>query len=289
MYSMTGYGKAEYKGDVEITVEIKTVNNRFLDLNFKYPRSFMCFDDLLRKRVQKKLSRGRIDVFINFVDKREGVKSYVCDAGLAKSYLDAVKTLAQKTSIADDFALSHLLKVPDILTLDEKTEDNETLSTILTAVVDEALDKLNEMRHIEGEKLVEDMLNRAGVIKIELEKIENRAPVVATEYREKLKKRMSEILGAVEIEEARIVSEAAVFADRCNIDEEITRLKSHIEQFINIIKDERAGKRLDFLIQEFNREANTICSKSNDIAVTNAALTLKCEIEKIREQIQNLE
>lgn len=289
MYSMTGYGKAEYKGEVEITVEVKTVNNRFLDLNFKYPRSFMAFDDLLRKRVQNKLSRGRVDLFINFADKREGKRSYVCNAELAKSYLLAAKTLAAETSLADDFALSHLLKVPDVVTLDEETDDYEELAAILTGVVDEALDKLNAMRRAEGEKLVDDMLGRVDVIESELKEIEKRAPMVAAEYREKLEKRMAEVLGSAGVDESRILSEAAVFADRCNIDEEITRLKSHIVQFRKIVRTEQAGKRLDFLVQEFNREANTICSKANDIAVTDGALTLKCEIEKIREQLQNLE
>lgn len=289
MYSMTGYGKAEYKGEVEITVEVKTVNNRFLDLNFKYPRSFMAFDDLLRKRVQNKLSRGRVDLFINFADKREGKRRYVCNAELAKSYLLAAKTLAAETSLADDFALSHLLKVPDVVTLDEETDDYEELAAILTGVVDEALDKLNAMRRAEGEKLVDDMLGRVDVIESELKEIEKRAPMVAAEYREKLEKRMAEVLGSAGVDESRILSEAAVFADRCNIDEEITRLKSHIVQFRKIVRTEQAGKRLDFLVQEFNREANTICSKANDIAVTDGALTLKCEIEKIREQLQNLE
>ena len=289
MYSMTGYGKAQYSGEIELSVEIKTVNNRYLDMNFKYPRTLNAFDDLMRKTVQGKLTRGRVDIFINFADKREGKREYECDEVLAKSYLAACKKLAEATKAEDDITLSTLIKVPDVIALKEEGENFEELSEIISGTLGEALDSLNEMRKAEGEKLKTDMFERLENIKGELKKIEERAPKVALNYREKLEKRMEEILSKTEVEESRILQEAALFADRCNIDEEITRLKSHISQFYLIAESEYAGKKLDFLIQEFNREANTICSKSNDVEVTNSALGLKCEIEKIREQVQNIE
>ncbi len=292
MKSMTGYGKAEYKDDlVSLTVEIKTVNNRFLDLNSKYPRSFIALDDVIRRTVQSKIKRGKADLFISYENLEQQECSLEVDIPLAKSYVNASKVLCDEFSdIKNDFSITSLMKSPDVITHAQTEIDVESLSPIVETVVSNALDNLNTMRLFEGEKLKTDLLNRVSTIETIVQNIEKRAPEVQKEYSKKLYEKVSEVLSSTQIDEARLLQEVAIFADKSNIDEELTRLNSHISQFRKICQDENeVGKRLDFLIQEFNREANTVCSKSNDITVTDNALALKCEIEKIREQIQNVE
>jgi uncharacterized protein (TIGR00255 family) len=287
---MTGYGRAEYKENgIELTIEIKTVNNRYLDVNCKYPRCFSALEDMIRTAVKTKLTRGRIDVFVNFTDNREKDKNLVVDTLLAKSYFEAAKKINEATgNCLSNLTLSDLIRVPDIIKLNDENDD-EFLKEPVQITIDKALDSLNDMRNREGEKLKIDMLARLEGIKETLSKIEERAPLIAVTYREKLKNRIEDYLKDIKIDEARLLNEVAAYSDRSNIDEELTRLKSHISQFKKICAENNSGKKLDFLIQEFNREANTICSKSNDIDVTNYGLNLKCEIEKIREQVQNIE
>ncbi|MBQ1269174.1 MAG: YicC family protein [Clostridia bacterium] len=289
MYSMTGYGKAEYKGEVELTVEVKTVNNRYLDLNCKYPRVFLPFDDAIRKCVQAKYPRGHMDMYISFRDKREKEKTVAVDLGLAKAYYAAANQISSATGVENDLTATSLMRFADVIAAESEDSVDETLKDVLLQTVSAALDRLNEMRKVEGEKLLDDMLTRVTVIEKTVEKIALRAPEILAAHREKLSARMAEYLNGVAVDESRLLSEVAVFADKCNIDEEITRLKSHIQQFRTIAKGDGVGKKLDFLIQEFNRESNTICSKSNDSKTTSYALELKCEIEKIREQVQNIE
>ena len=291
MFSMTGYGKGEYKeGGIELTVEIKTVNNRYLDVSVKSPKSFNCYEETVRSLVRGSLSRGHADVFIGFTDRRERALRLAVDENAARAYVEAARRVkALFPDIPDDFTLTALLRSGDVLRTEEEGGKDEQVGQALAAALSAALEKLNAMRAKEGEKLAADMLARMDTIEGLVANIAARAPLVAEHYRTKLTERMREALADLPVDEARILSEAAVFADKCNIDEELTRLRSHISQFRSICREARVGRKLDFLVQEFNREANTICSKSNDIAVTNAALALKNEIEKIREQVQNVE
>lgn len=289
MYSMTGYGRAEYNDNgINLIVEIKSVNNRVLDLNCKTPRMFLGLEDAIRKTVQNYVKRGRVDLFINFSDTREKNATIELDLNKAAAYVKASKELAETFALENDFSVSMLMKSPDVI-VDGGAQDPLEFEEIVKSTVASACEKLNEMRKIEGEKLVEDMLSRMDTISDLAEKITLRAPLVATEYKEKLRERIEEYLKDVKYDEARLLNEVAFYTDKVNIDEELTRLKSHVSQFKKIIRSGESGKKLDFLMQEFNRESNTICSKSNDIEVTECALGLKNEIEKVREQVQNLE
>lgn len=291
MLSMTGYGKGEYKeGGVELTAEVKSVNNRYLDVVIKSPRVFSPCDELIRSLVRKKITRGHVEVYVNLTDGREKEKHMSVDLALAKAYVDAANAVGRAfPGIKDDLSITSVLKYPDVIT--EKKDDgaDEFLLAALKSAVEQALTNLNSMRLTEGEKLKSDMLSRVDEIERLVGVISLRAPDVVNDYREKLKARMEEYLKEVPVNEEKLLNEVAAFTDRCNIDEELTRLRSHISQFRSICKDDLVGRKLDFLIQEFNREANTICSKSNDIAITQAGLSLKNEIEKVREQAQNIE
>ncbi len=291
MQSMTGYGKAEYaENGITLTVEIKTVNNRFLDLIPKYPRAFVSLDDTIRKVVQSKIKRGRAELFVTYSDMSSGSKKLVINEGLCEAYVQAAKTLSEKYGIENDFTVVSLLKTSDCVAEEIGDDNSEKVGEILVETLNEALDELVKMRKIEGDKLKNDILTRDDEVERLVGEIEKRAPKIKEEYESKIRERMAEILGSVDYDRGRLLQEVALFADRTNIDEELTRLKSHIAQLRNICKEEiDAGKKLDFLMQEFNREANTVCSKSNDVEITKYALALKNEIEKIREQVQNIE
>ena len=289
MFSMTGYGRADYcENGVSLVVELKTVNNRNFDLNCKIPRAFVSLEDTIRKTVQQYVKRGRIDLFVNFSDTRENSSNLEINFEKAVGYYNASKQLAEKFDLKNDFTISMLMKSPDVL-IDSAQTDLTELKEVVRAVVEKACLNLNEMRKVEGEKLVLDMLTRMQTIKGLAKSISVRAPLVAQAYKEKLTLRIEEALGDVQYDQARLLNEVAFYTDKVNIDEELTRLNSHIEQFCEIVRLDGMGKKLDFLMQEFNRETNTICSKSNDIEVTRFALELKNEIEKVREQVQNLE
>lgn len=290
MQSMTGYGKAEYNnGGINLVVEIKTVNNRFLDVVSKYPRSFMKYDDLIRKTVAAKLSRGRVEVMIQLKETEQSASLVNVDLFLAESYYNASKVIAEKfPELKNDVTVGSLMRSPDVLTINAD-EDDDRYYDILKTVLENALDNLNKMRATEGEKLKADLLSRNAEVLSLVNEIAERAPLVKEDYFERLKTRMTELLGSAPYDQTRLLQEVAIFADKSNIDEEITRLKSHVSQLKQIVEQENSGKKLDFLAQEFNREANTICSKSNDVSITQTALKLKCEIEKMREQIQNVE
>ena len=291
MLSMTGYGKGEYaEGGLELTCEIKTVNNRYLDVSVKAPRIFAAYEDVIRGIIRKKLTRGHADVFVSVKDKRERPTAFSVDLALAGSYIAAAKALKEvHPELPDDITLSSVLRYPDVLKQEDAQVLDEELTNALNIALNGALDKLNEMRLVEGEKLKEDMLSRVKTIEGLVAEISARAPLIAAEYREKLTSRVKEYLDGAQIDESRLLTEVAVFTDKSNIDEELTRLRSHIEQFRSICEEGVVGRKLDFLVQEFNREANTTCSKSNDVTITRAGLALKNEIEKIREQVQNLE
>ena len=291
MLSMTGYGKGAYaEGGLELTCEIKTVNNRYLDVSIKAPRVFVAYEDVIRTTIRKKLTRGHADLYVSLKDKRERVSTLTTDLQLANSYVQATKALKEAfPDLVDDVTLTSVLRYPEVLKQEDTVTLDEEMTKALDIALNQALDNLNAMRLVEGEKLKEDMLSRLNTIEILVEEIAQRAPQIAKEYREKLTLRVKEALEHVPVDEGRLLTEVAVFTDKSNIDEELTRLRSHIEQFRDIAKEGIVGRKLDFLVQEFNREANTTCSKSNDVTITRAGLALKNEIEKIREQVQNLE
>ena len=289
---MTGYGKAEYnQNGITLTVEIKSVNNRFLDLSYKCPRSFTALQDVMRSTVQKHLSRGKVDVFVNYYKQSDSSSSLEVDYDLASSYVKVAKDVKKQfPSLKNDFTVTSLMKTPDVLRTAQESINLDEISPILSETLSKACESLDAMRLFEGEKLKADMLSRVAVIEETVGVIKERAPEVAKEYHDKLLERVKTVLEGKDVDEARLLQEVAFFADKSNIDEEITRLYSHISQFRKICEQTgEVGKKLDFLVQEFNRESNTVCSKANDITVTDNALKLKCEIEKIREQIQNVE
>ena len=289
MYSMTGYGRAEYNLDgINLVVELKTVNNRVLDVNTKMPRSFIAFEDMIRKTVATYVKRGRVDLFVNFSDTREKPVNLNVNLEKASAYYEISKKITERLKIENDFSVNSVMKLPDVVE-DTSVSDYSDIEEIIKETVANACLRLNEMRLIEGNKLIVDLLKRMETIEDLAKKIAVRAPLVAVDYRKKLTERIEEALKDVKYEESRLLSEVAFYTDKVNIDEELTRLNSHINQFRTIISGKEIGKKLDFLMQEFNRETNTICSKSNDIVVTEFALSLKNEIEKVREQVQNLE
>lgn len=291
MLSMTGYGKGSYDdGELQLTCEIKTVNNRYLDVAMKAPRIFAAYEETAKSIVRERLTRGHADVFVTFKDRRERPTAFAVDLALASSYIAAANTLKEKfPALPDDVTISSVLRYPDVLKQDEVQGLDETLILALKTALCAALDNLNAMRLVEGEKLKEDMLSRMQAIESLVEKIAARAPLVAAEYRERLTTRVREYVDGANVDEGRLLTEVAIFTDKSNIDEELTRLRSHIQQFRSICEEGVVGRKLDFLVQEFNREANTTCSKSNDVEITRLGLELKNEIEKVREQVQNLE
>jgi uncharacterized protein (TIGR00255 family) len=288
---MTGYGRGEYKENgLEMTVEIKTVNNRYLDTAIKCPKIFSGYEEVIRSIIREKLTRGHADVFITFTDKRDKQKSLYLDEGVARGYVDAAAKIKQLfPDMQNDFTVSALMRQPEVLKQEENTGADEELVEALKVALGKALVSLNGMREIEGKKLKDDMLSRVDTIEKLVGKIEKRAPLVVANYKAKLEEKLKAYLEGVDIDQSRLLTEVAIFTDKSNIDEELTRLHSHIAQFREISKEELVGRKLDFLIQEFNRETNTICSKSNDIDITKCGLDLKNEIEKVREQVQNIE
>lgn len=291
MLSMTGYGRGEYmEGGIELSVEIKTVNNRYLDALIKAPRIFAAYEEVIRARVREKITRGHADVYVSLSDKREKKKALELDEDVAASYIAAARRLSRLSSdIPFDVTATSLLRMPDVVVRDESQAADDELIAALTSALSSALENLNAMRFKEGEKLRADMLSRMDRIEQLVKMVAERAPLVAEDYRAKLKEKIEKYLQGATYDEGKLLTEVALFSDKSNIDEELTRLKSHIEQFRDICRSPIVGRKLDFLVQEFNRETNTICSKSNDITITKCGLELKNEIEKIREQVQNVE
>ena len=291
MQSMTGYGKAEYsENGITLTVELKTVNNRFLDVIPKYPRAFISLDDLIRKTVQSKIKRGRVELFVTYQNTNESGKTLVVDKSLAEQYVKLAKEFESEYSLTNDFCVMSLMRSPDVVTEQMGEDGTEILADVLKDTLERALDNLIDMRKTEGAKLEKDILSRAETVEKLVTEICDRAPSIKADFETRLRTKMEEILGDVKYDETRLLQEVAIFADRSNIDEELTRLKSHIAQLRDICKNGvDAGKKLDFLMQEFNRETNTVCSKSNDLDVARIVIDVKAEIEKLREQIQNVE
>lgn len=287
--SMTGFGCYEYsEDDVTFTIEIKTVNHRYFDLFLRMPRQISAFEDRVRGIISSRIQRGKVDVYITCDDADDDAVEVVPDERLAEAYCRALKSLADNLGIKDDLSVSTLARFPDILKV-EKKENDERMGSILEKAVEEAVSSLIEMREREGERLKASMLLNLQNVKSFLDKVKERAPMVVKEYKQKLEVRIEELTG-MKIDPARLAMEVALFADKCSIDEEIVRLESHIGQMESLLdQGSPVGKKLDFLIQEMNREVNTIGAKASDLEITQCVVELKNEIEKLREQVQNIE
>lgn len=290
MRSMTGFGKGIAESDARcVTVELRAVNHRFLDISTKLPRLLICCEDAVKKIISKNLSRGHVDVYITYEDKRFGKSKIKVDEVLAAKYLDIANSLA-KLGFENDMSVTDVLRLPDVLTISGEEDDETEIIRLAAEATEKACEKLCLMRKTEGEMLKKDFKIKLA----ELEKLTNeiamRAPEVADTYSVKLKARIEDALNSVEIDETRLLNEVAFFIDKANIDEELTRLKGHIAHFGAIIEENGSiGKKLDFLVQEINREINTTGSKSNDLFITERVLTAKNVTEMIREQVQNVE
>lgn len=290
--SMTGFGRASTNSEANrvFTVEIRSVNHRYLDLNIKSPKSLFSLEEKIRKVVSSSLNRGKVDIFITYKNySRSDVEAKV-NLNLADSYYKALNELRSRYEVKDDLSLSLIARFPEIIYTEEKEESIEDIWIELETAISSSLDALIAMRIREGEKLKADIIDKCNNIIINLRKVEGFSHEVVNNYKAKLMDRLGELLSNIPVDENRISLELALFADKASIDEEITRLYSHIDQLKNSLElDEPIGRKLDFIVQEMNREANTIASKSADIEITNIALNIKNDIEKIREQIQNIE
>lgn len=291
MKSMTGYGKGVSALDGrELTVELKSVNHRFLDISLRVPRVLSCVEDTIRKLLNTRLSRGHIDVFLNYRNTRADAKSVLVDTQLVSAYVNAARSLPAHLGLSDDLTLSNVLKLPDVAEIIPAAEDTNALIALAEDATNQAIDELEKMRLSEGERLGFALSAGLKALDAYRDQIIVRAPFVVEDYRQKLTERIEQVLSDVEVDRARLATEIALFADRSCIDEEIVRLGSHITQFrICLSASEPIGRKMDFIVQEMNRECNTIGSKANDADLTNIILLCKTEIEKLREQIQNVE
>ncbi|MBC9783317.1 YicC family protein [Heliobacterium chlorum] len=289
--SMTGYGRGEACGaGKRVTVEAKAVNHRYSEVMVRLPKSYMGLEDLIKRIFLQKVSRGRIDVFVNFEADGEETSQVKVDKQLAVRYYKSLKDLAQEMDLTFDLTVSHLMGLPEVITLAEPEEDMEEVARVVEGATQQALDGLVSMRMQEGNSLAEDLFLRLTFLRQRIKAVEERAPFVAAEHMERMRERLKELLGQVPVDEQRLTTEIALFADRTNITEELVRLDSHLEQFQRALRSqEPVGRKLDFLVQEMNREVNTIGSKSNDLDISRHVVDLKSELEKIREQVQNVE
>ena len=289
--SMTGYGRGEQTvNGYNITVELRSVNNRYLDCNVRIPRLYLFAEESIKSRVQNAISRGKVDVFVTLESTGEQKLKVNLNKPVAEGYHAALRELAETYGLADDISVSLLSRFPEVLVAEKAEEDVEQMAKDICCVLDKALNDFDQMRTREGARLKEDILSRAATIEKKVALVEQRSPETVSEYRARLEARMNEVLSNTQIDPARILTEAAIFADKVAVDEETVRLHSHITQLRDMLDNGGAiGRKLDFLIQEFNREANTIGSKCSDIEIARHVVDVKAEIEKIREQIQNLE
>lgn len=289
--SMTGYGRGEHlTDDRRFTVEIKSVNHRYNDMSIKLPRSLASLEDRIKKRLMQGIFRGKTDVYINFETFSVEDVAVKLNAGLATAYAEKLRELENLLGVNGADLLSLTAKFPEVITVDKAQNEEEVIWAALLPALEMALQNFISMRSVEGEHLKQDILQKGKRIQELVEEVETYAPSVVVEYQEKLHHRIKELLGQTEVDEQRLAMEVAIIADKGCIDEELTRLHSHLQQLESILQNGgQVGRKLDFLVQEMNRESNTIASKANDIRIVQATIALKSEIEKIREQIQNLE
>ena len=289
--SMTGYGRVKVENDLrEITVELRSVNHRYLDLNIKVPRIYGYLEEMVSKQAQAAIARGKVDIFVS-VRAKEGADIRVSpNMAVIQGYVDAIKKVSETYGLSDEATALSLLRLPDAMEQSKEEADADQLKAEVSAVLDQALTEYNAMREKEGARLVEDVTYRAGLIAQSVDYVEQRSPDCVEEYRQRIAARMTELLDGTELAQQRILQESALYADKVNVTEEIVRLRSHLAQLETMLKSPAAiGRKLDFLVQEMNRETNTIGSKANDFQIAKTVVDMKAEIEKIREQIQNLE
>ncbi|MBU3126533.1 YicC/YloC family endoribonuclease [Clostridium tagluense] len=289
--SMTGFGRGNCEKDGKnFTIEIKSVNHRYFETNIRMPRALISFEDKIRKIIGEKVKRGKLDVFVtqgNY-DKDDAFANL--NEKLAESYMECFRVLKEKYNLEGDISVSQIARLPEVITLKQKQEDISETFDAIEQSLNEAIEALLFMREREGEKLLEDVITKCDFISGLVQKVKERSPFVFNEYKVKLTQRLNALSKEVEFDENRVAMEVAIFADKAGIDEEIVRLNSHIQQMREtLILDEPIGRKLDFIIQEMNRETNTIASKANDLEILNTVINMKSEIEKIREQIQNIE
>ena len=291
LLSMTGYGSA--KGSVEgqeITVELKSVNNRYLDCSVKLPRNFLFAEDTVKQAVSAGVSRGKVDVFVSAQASQDSGTVVSVYEELARGYRDAVARIAETLGLESGLSAFSLARFPDVLTVERRELDKDKAAAALSEITAKAVEEFNAMREREGERLRRDMLGKLETIEGLVSVVEERSPQTVKEYRERLEARLRDILADRSLDEQRVITEAAIFADRTAVDEETVRLRSHIAQFRTMLEEgSPIGRKMDFLVQEFNRESNTIGSKCSDASLAKVVVDLKSEIEKIREQLQNVE
>ena len=289
--SMTGFGRCEkVTEEYKLSVEMKAVNHRYLDMSIKMPKKFNYFEAGIRNLLKNDIQRGKVDVFINYEDYTENKMSLKYNASLAAEYMEYFKKMEEQFGIANDIKVSVLSRMPEVLTMEEVPDDEDSMWKILSEVVEEAAGSFVESRVREGEHLKNDLLGKLDYMLEQVAFIEERSPRVVAEYRMKLEEKVHELLESASIDEGRIATEVTIFADKICVDEESVRLRSHIEHTRKeLLAGGSVGRKLDFIAQEMNREANTILSKANDLEISEHAIILKTEIEKVREQIQNIE
>lgn len=289
--SMTGYGSAKGAADgFEITVELKSVNNRYLDTSVRLPRSFIFAEDAVKSAVQSHISRGKVDVFVTVDSSSAGDVAVRVNEALLKGYIDAITHIFEEYPVTNDLTAMSVARLPDVLSVEKRDMDAEEIAAAVSAITEKALRDFDEMRVREGEKLRDDVLSRLETIDRLVGIVEEKAPETVRDYRARLEQKMTEVLASSGIDESRILAEAAIFADHIAVDEETVRLRSHMSQLKTMINGSSPiGRKIDFLVQEFNREANTIGSKCQNSEIAHVVVELKSEIEKIREQIQNIE
>lgn len=291
MISMSGYGKGVAElNSMKLTVELKSVNHRFLDLNVKLPRTFNLFEELIKNQIKQSVARGHIDVFVNYSNEINQASVLKCDNSLIERYLNIANEIADKHNITNDISVKEILRMKDVLTEVETETDDNQLKSLIDNALTIACGNLIDMRTSEGERIKQNILEKVDILKSIVANIAEYAPVQVQNYREKLLIRVQEALGDIAVDQSKLMNEIVFYADKVSTDEEFTRLYAHIEHFKEIcLQDGAIGRKLDFIVQEMHRESNTIGSKCIDLSVTNYVVALKTEIEKIREQIQNIE
>jgi uncharacterized protein (TIGR00255 family) len=291
MKSMTGFGRSKLEENSrEYIVEIKSVNHKYSDISIKMPRNISCFEDKIKKIISNNIYRGKVDVFITFNNYSEEGKNIIINKELAKTYIDQLKELAIETGIEGNIKVTEVFKMPDVLQVKIEDDESEVIWKELEKCVLQAVHNFVEMREVEGERIKQDLSYRIDRVEKEVNSIFEYSTGLIEEYVVKLKERIKEILMTDVVDETRLAQEIVIYADKCSIEEELTRLRSHIMQFRNLLETKDSiGKKLDFLVQEMNRETNTIASKSVKLEITNLAIEIKTIMEDIREQIQNIE
>lgn len=288
--SMTGYGKSSISKNLrDYQIEIKSVNHRYLDVSVKMPKNLSYLEEEIKKIIVSKLHRGKVDVFVTFNNSSLEGRNIKINTEIANMYIEQLRKLAKDEDLISEIPVTEITKLPDVLVI-ENNEDEDTIKNELREVTNEAVNKIIEMRKIEGQKIAEDLIKRLDEINVKVKRISELSTGLIDEYVVKLSSRIKELLQDQEIDENRMAQEVVIYADKCSIQEEVTRLDSHIYQFKNLLNsDEVVGKKLDFLIQEMNRETNTIGSKANNLEITNEVINIKTQLENIREQVQNIE